>query len=165
MLRALAVSLLLLEATAGEAAPGQCAPSTYQNQTCFNTPKSIAKQKNTDSATACCALCAENPLCFSFTMNYKKGNLCFLHPNVGPSPPTKNGNCSSGVVRTGPLAPTPAPAPPPSPGAPTPGPSPAPKGAKNVLFLVSGRVSISDPHKFRSLLGSHVRSLMTSGHS
>jgi arylsulfatase A-like enzyme len=85
-------------------------------------PVAIAKYTNlSDSAPACCELCVSNPLCWTFTMNHKKGK-CFLH-GASKSTDSHQGNCTSAVMRSN--------------AAPTPAPVPAPKGAKNVLFLIA----------------------------
>lgn len=75
--------------------------------------KAVLLQTLPDSGVpACCAACVAQPLCIGYTLNSETKH-CFLHSSWNVSG-TGSSQCTSGHVRTAPVA---------------------PKGAKNVLLL------------------------------
>ena len=135
---------ILLYAAAAAACAGP-----FESGTCYKTGhyKSLAGASATASAAGCCAACAADAKCLSFTLHgapTKSPAACMLK-SVAPGERERDAGCASGAPGGAPpTPPTPAiptPPPPPGPGAPPPAPTPPlpppPGGRPNILFVLT----------------------------
>ena len=139
------VSRLMLVLLFASATAQQCSMSVKPNW-CIEDVTGY-KFPAVTSSDGCCAACAADNVCQSWTFSKGKGEYqvhaagpsgpCHLKNATAPGQPGKG--CSMSGSKTPFPAPTPAPAPaPPTPAPvqPTPAPQPAPAGALNVLFIM-----------------------------
>ena len=96
------------EATEATASAPECGAATFLNDTCLHIFVGQLRNFTCASASSCCAACAQDVQCGSWSHKAGTNQTCYLK-SVGAMHKGKPGQCTSGI-KAGPPTPPPAPA-------------------------------------------------------